>query len=337
MNKRKKAACVERSMRSTGMGAYSDSHLYSIKQRKELFPARSSRTGNHREKTWFLLPGKYWEARASISNSGKGGWSVSVLCVDENLTETHEAAPVPEWLRPLLPTHAIDFKEETFMTATFETREAFGAFFSRMCGTCVKYENDGCTKFGKVFDLAENPPDEWVTGENELPLCTLWESRNSDNDLNPEVALVRKLAKVQLALHAPKTRKNEFGKFNYRSCEDILEAVKPLLKECVILLEDEVTQIGDRMYLKATASFTDGIDTIKVSALAREPLERKGMDDAQFTGATSSYARKYALGGLLAIDDGQDPDTQRNEEKPKPSKPSEEQADKIIQFLRKAR
>ena len=193
MNKRKKAACVERSMRSTGMEAYTDARLYSIKERKELFPARSSRTGNHREITWFLLPGKYWEARASISNSGKGGWSVSVLCVDENLTETHEAAPVPEWLRPLLPTDAIDFLEETFMTAAFENREQFGAFFSRMCGTCGNYgevNREGCTQFGKVFELAESPPDEWVVGENELPRCTLWTSKgkNGSNGIGAFIA-----------------------------------------------------------------------------------------------------------------------------------------------------
>jgi len=106
---RKKAAEISRSTRSTGMGAYSDSCLYSIKQEKELAPhkSRSSRTGNHGTKTWHLFPGRYWEARISRSNSGKGGWSVSILRINEDLTESHEVATIPEWLKPLLPKSAL--------------------------------------------------------------------------------------------------------------------------------------------------------------------------------------------------------------------------------------
>jgi len=106
---RKKAAEISRSTRSTGMGAKNDSYLYSIKQEKELAPhkSRSSRTGNHGTKTWHLFPGRYWEARISRSNSGKGGWSVSILRINEDLTESHEVATIPEWLKPLLPKSAL--------------------------------------------------------------------------------------------------------------------------------------------------------------------------------------------------------------------------------------
>ena len=118
------------------------------------------------------------------------------------------------------------------------------------------------------------------------------------------------LSKIQRELKAPKGQYNNFGKYKYRSCEDILEAVKPLLADCLILVSDEIIQIGERYYVKATATFKDanGAETV-VSAFAREPLMKKGMDESQITGAASSYARKYALNGLLLIDDNKDADS----------------------------
>ena len=122
--------------------------------------------------------------------------------------------------------------------------------------------------------------------------------------------LVEKVNWIQSNLKAPKNQRNNFGGYNYRSCEDILEAVKPLLAEkgLVLTVGDEVVQLGDRFYVKATASITDGEHEITNTAYAREALEKKGMDASQITGATSSYARKYALNGLLCIDDTKDAD-----------------------------
>lgn len=124
-------------------------------------------------------------------------------------------------------------------------------------------------------------------------------------------ALLLHLAQIQSELKAPKGQRNDFGKYNYRSCEDILEAVKPLLKErgLVILITDDIVQIGERYYVRATATIYDSEGNyISNSALAREELKRTGMDASQITGATSSYARKYALNGLFAIDDTRDAD-----------------------------
>lgn len=124
-------------------------------------------------------------------------------------------------------------------------------------------------------------------------------------------ALLLHLAQIQSELKAPKGQRNDFGKYNYRSCEDILEAVKPLLKErgLVILITDDIVQIGERYYVRATATIYDSEGNyISNSALAREELKRTGMDASQITGATSSYARKYALNGLFAIDDTKDAD-----------------------------
>lgn len=119
------------------------------------------------------------------------------------------------------------------------------------------------------------------------------------------------LIKVQGSLKAPKDQTNTFGKYNYRSCEGILEAVKPLLKENALALHlsDAVEVIGDRVYIKATATITDGKEKREVTAYAREPVAKKGMDESQITGMASSYARKYALNGLLCIDDTKDADT----------------------------
>lgn len=116
---------------------------------------------------------------------------------------------------------------------------------------------------------------------------------------------------IQGNLKAPKDKRNNFGGYNYRSCEGILNAVKPLLQETdtTLVLTDEVVLIGDRFYVKSTATLSNGTDApIVTSALAREDLAKKGMDGAQLTGATSSYARKYALNAMFAIDDSVDSD-----------------------------
>ena len=120
-----------------------------------------------------------------------------------------------------------------------------------------------------------------------------------------------KLVAIQSDLKAPKDKVNKFSNFKYRSCEGILEAVKPLLAMHGLYLNitDEVVQIGDRYYIKAKASITDGNDFQQATAWAREEDSKKGMDAAQLTGATSSYARKYALNALFGIDDAKDPDT----------------------------
>ena len=129
-----------------------------------------------------------------------------------------------------------------------------------------------------------------------------------------------KLSEIQNKLKVPKSQENKFGGYLYRSCEDILEMVKPFLGDSVLTLTDEMVQLGDRFYVKATATITYGTQTTIVSAYAREPLARKGMDESQITGSASSYARKYALGGLFLIDDTQDADFYDNTEKPEPTK-----------------
>ena len=125
-----------------------------------------------------------------------------------------------------------------------------------------------------------------------------------------------KLQAVQLELKAPKNQRNTFGKYNYRSCEDILEAVKPILNKhrAAIVISDSIVQVGERYYIKATARFydTESGDCAENTAFAREAAEKKGMDEAQITGTASSYARKYALNGLLLIDDTKDADTNEN-------------------------
>ena len=120
------------------------------------------------------------------------------------------------------------------------------------------------------------------------------------------------LKKIQKELKAPKNQYNAFGKYKYRSCEDILEAVKPLLNNATLVINDEMVVIGERYYIKATATLTEADKSISATAYAREPEEKKGMDSAQITGATSSYARKYALNGLFLIDDTKDADTMDN-------------------------
>lgn len=135
---------------------------------------------------------------------------------------------------------------------------------------------------------------------------------------------MEKLAKIQKELKAPKGQLNKFGGYNYRSCEDILEAVKPLLDGAILTLQDEIINIGNRFYVKATATFTDGTYTHSVTAMAREPETKKGMDESQITGMASSYARKYALNGLFCIDDTKDADTMDNTPAPKRKQTNEE-------------
>ena len=137
---------------------------------------------------------------------------------------------------------------------------------------------------------------------------------------------MKKLIQIQSKLKAPKNQRNNFANFNYRSCEDILEALKPILKELemILTITDEMVFIGTRHYVKATATLTDGDQSTFVCAYAREEETKKGMDASQITGAASSYARKYALNGLFCIDDAKDADSQDNREPkktPPPAKP----------------
>lgn len=129
------------------------------------------------------------------------------------------------------------------------------------------------------------------------------------------MGISEKLMNIQSKLKAPKGQYNSFGKYNYRSCEDILEAVKPLLQEngLYITLSDEMIAVGTRIYVKATVTITDGENSISTTAFAREEENKKGMDGSQITGSCSSYARKYALNGLFAIDDTKDSDDTNND------------------------
>lgn len=125
------------------------------------------------------------------------------------------------------------------------------------------------------------------------------------------------LQAIQHELKAPKGQENKFGGYKYRSCEDIMEAVKPLLDKnnASLVVSDDIVMIGDRFYIKAIATLLDsesGNIIAQTSAFAREPITKKGMDDSQITGAASSYARKYALNGLFCIDDTKDADTMDN-------------------------
>jgi hypothetical protein len=143
-----------------------------------------------------------------------------------------------------------------------------------------------------------------------------------------------KLVKIQAELKAPKNQMNAFGKYKYRSAEDIIEAVKPILfkNNCALLISDEIVQVADRVYVKATAMLIDENNEelpIKVYGWAREEEVKKGMDAAQITGSASSYARKYALNGLFAIDDTKDADS-TNEHK---DEVGEEKRMKLIALL----
>lgn len=122
---------------------------------------------------------------------------------------------------------------------------------------------------------------------------------------------MKELITIQATLNAPKKQYNVFGKYNYRSCEDILAALKPLLQQqkCMLTISDDIVAVGERFYVKATATLTsDKGETVTTVAYAREEENKKGMDASQVTGTASSYARKYALGGMFAIDDTKDAD-----------------------------
>ena len=131
--------------------------------------------------------------------------------------------------------------------------------------------------------------------------------------------LAGKLVNIQQCLNAPKSQFNAFGKYKYRNCEDILEAVKPLLNGSILTISDELINVGDRYYVQATAKLELGEEYFFATAFAREAESKKGMDEAQITGSASSYARKYALNGLFLIDDNKDPDT-RDNSNPQPTK-----------------
>lgn len=145
------------------------------------------------------------------------------------------------------------------------------------------------------------------------------------------MTLEEKLLQIQMELVAPKNQWNDFGGYKYRSCEDILEGLKPCLSKvkAAVTLSDDLVLIGDRYYVKAIATLYDAESqfTIQNSAYAREELSKKGMDSAQVTGSASSYARKYALNGLFGIDDVKDPDTRNNNEdgKKKTAEPKRQQ------------
>lgn len=153
--------------------------------------------------------------------------------------------------------------------------------------------------------------------------------------------MIDKLLKIQIELKAPKNQYNSFGEYRYRSCEDILEAVKPLLKETnsVLLLSDEITEVGERIYVKATATLKDEKDSISVSAFAREVEEKKKLDGSQLTGVASSYARKYALNGLFCIDDTKDADTNEYTQKTSQAKATAKKEptyrEKVIEFAKR--
>lgn len=126
-----------------------------------------------------------------------------------------------------------------------------------------------------------------------------------------------KLIKIQSELKAPKSQYNDYGGYSYRSCEDIFEALKPILSRENLSLRcnDELVQIGDRYYIKTIVTLSDGINEIVNVAYAREEETKKGMDGSQITGASSSYARKYALNGLFMIDDVKDSDSTNTHDK----------------------
>lgn len=140
--------------------------------------------------------------------------------------------------------------------------------------------------------------------------------------------LTKKLATIQSRLKAPKNQYNSFGKYKYRSCEDILEALKPLANEqgCTITIEDSPIMVGEWHYIQATATLSDGYNSKSVKAYARESETKSDMDSSQITGTASSYARKYALNGLFAIDDTKDADTMDNRPKVEPNPEAKELA-----------
>lgn len=154
---------------------------------------------------------------------------------------------------------------------------------------------------------------------------------------------MKRLIAIQNKLKAPKNQRNNFGNYNYRSCEDILEAVKPLLTEqkVALIIRDDVTAKDGRFYIRATATLFDeeGKEIASATAYAREEETKKGMDASQLTGSTSSYARKYALNGLFAIDDTKDSDAtnthDKEEEKPETKKPNSDFVPDVLKEQKK--
>jgi hypothetical protein len=148
---------------------------------------------------------------------------------------------------------------------------------------------------------------------------------------------MKELIKIQAELKAPKNQFNSFGKYKYRSVEDILEAVKPLLLkyECTLIIEDEVKEVGGIVFIESTASIQKDMEGRAVTAQAGIDINRKGMDIAQSFGSSSSYARKYALNGLFLIDDTKDPDSTNDHQPKAPDKvsPTEQQFAGIVQYL----
>lgn len=136
-------------------------------------------------------------------------------------------------------------------------------------------------------------------------------SKTKQVNTNKNEDIHQALARIQRDLKSPKLQHNDFANFDYRSCEDILEAVKPLLNGYHLIINDIIFRVGERYYVRARATLSNGTESIYGEAVAREAEFKKGMDPAQITGATSSYARKYALNGLLAIDDTRDVDLQK--------------------------
>ncbi len=129
---------------------------------------------------------------------------------------------------------------------------------------------------------------------------------------------MEKLRKIQAELKVPKNQYNAFGKYKYRNAEDILEAVKPLLLkyDLTMIISDDIIEIGGRVYVKANVTVFDEKDKVETFGFAREPENKKGMDDSQLTGSTSSYARKYGLNGMFCIDDTKDADSMDSTTKP---------------------
>ena len=141
--------------------------------------------------------------------------------------------------------------------------------------------------------------------------------------MSEELTFNQKIVAIQSELKAPKNQFNSFGKYKYRSCEDILEGVKPLLKKYNLMqtIEDNIVQIGERYYIAAKVIVIGDGTEHSVTAFAREPENKKGMDESQITGTASSYARKYALNGMWLIDDTKDADTDEHQQQKERKKP----------------
>jgi|DEB0MinimDraft_4_1074332.scaffolds.fasta_scaffold63302_2 hypothetical protein len=151
---------------------------------------------------------------------------------------------------------------------------------------------------------------------------------------NNKKEFYKKLSQLQQDIKAPKNKKNTFGNYSYRSCEDVMQSFKQINKQYNFFLSvtDEIINIGDRYYIKATAKITDGENIVENVAYAREDENKKGMDLSQLTGACSSYARKYALNGLFCLDDTKDPDTDdfQNESQNKQNKSQNKQNESVF-------